>query len=126
MDRDGKTISPKLNDTKSRIQTEIGENNVWITRGREIENYLSKPIIENWIFTNHKMKISFENDVNTKLEDSISKVDASNKLKYNLNKNKYASEITAFIELDQMNILDLKEKINTLVSSIKAWNKMQL
>lgn len=124
MDRDGKSISQKLNETKLRIQSEIGQDNIWITKGREIENYLANSIIENWLLEKYKLKCSFENEINTKLEDSILKVDSSNKLKYNLNKNKYAAEIIPFIGLDQMKVLDLIEKINIIVKTIKGWNKI--
>jgi len=124
MDRDGKSISQRLNDTKSRIQMEIGLESVWITKGREMENYLSNSTIENWLQSIHKINCRFENEINTKLEDSVLKVDSTNKIKYNLNKNKYASEIISFIENDQMSVLDLFEKVNKIVKTIKGWNKI--
>jgi len=124
MDRDGKTISQKLNDTKLRIQTELGNDNVWITKGREIENYLSNITIENWLENLYKTKVIINNELNIKLEESISNVDKLGKLKYNLNKNKYASEITSFVKLEDLNQLDLNEKINNLVKVIRKWNKI--
>ncbi|MFT5963948.1 MAG: putative ATP-dependent endonuclease of OLD family [Flavobacterium sp.] len=125
MDRDGKTISQKLNDTKTRIQTELGNDNVWITKGREIENYLSNDSIENWLENNlYKTTEPFKNELNIKIEESISKVEKSGKLKYNLNKNKYASEIVSSIKAEDLNILDLNEKVNDLVKVILKWNKI--
>ena len=124
MDRDGKNISPKLNSTKLRIQEEIGENSVWITKGREIENYLPNSCIENWLYSKHQIKCTFENEINTKLEDSIMKIDSLNKLKYNLNKNKYASEIISFSNIEHLSNLDLSDKINTIIATIKRWNKI--
>lgn len=124
MDRDGKTISQKLNDTKLRIQNELGINNVWVTKGREIENYLSNNSIKDWLEKNYKMKSNFENEINTKLEESISGVANSKKIKYNLNKNKYASEIIQFINQEDLNILDLNSNILNLVETIKKWNKI--
>lgn len=124
MDRDGKNVSPKLNNTKLRIQEEIGENSVWITKGREIENYLSNSCIENWLHSKHQIKCNFENEINTKLEDSMMKIQSLHKIKYNLNKNKYASEIISFINIDHISNLDLSDKINTIIATIKKWNKI--
>lgn len=124
MDRDGKGISQKLNETKTRIQNEIGTENVWITKGREIENYLTNNVIEAWLSTTHKINCKFINSLNTKIEDSISKFDTSKKLKYNLNKNKYSSEIIQFITTSDLHNLDLNNKIMEIVSTIKKWNKI--
>lgn len=124
MDRDGKSISQKLNDTKLRIQSEIGEDNVWITKGREIENYLTNETIENWLKIKYKIQCIFFNELNVKLEDSITKIDNQNKLKYNLGKNKYASELVEFIERDHLQQLDLKNKVNEIVKKIRQWNRL--
>lgn len=124
MDRDGKTISQKLNDTKLRIQSELGENNVWITKGREIENYLSNNSIKEWLEKKYKIKSNFENDMNIKLEESISKSTNSEKIKYNLNKNKYAYEIIEYIKQEDLNAFDLTSNIINLIEVIKKWNKI--
>ena len=123
MDRDGKMNNAKLNDTKSRIQDELGEDCIWITKGREIENYLSNRTLSEWLTKNYNIGNSFENDINTKLEDNILKLKNTEKIKYNLNKNKYATEIIQHIELNDLDFLDLKNNINKLVKSIRIWNK---
>lgn len=124
MDRDGKTINAKLNNTKSRIQTEIGENSVWITKGREIENYLNNGVIMKWLKNSYKINGEFENEINTKLEDNISKLPKTEKLKYNLNKNKFASEIVDYMEITDLDNLDLSNNLYRLVENIKNWNKI--
>lgn len=124
MDRDGKTISSKLNDTKIRIQEELGENSVWITKGREIENYLSSNSLNKWLLDTYSIQSSVDNELNTKLEESISSQAKAEKIKYNLNKNKYASEIIDFIEVEGLDILDLKTNIQKLTQQIKKWNRM--
>nr|WP_319267409.1 AAA family ATPase [uncultured Draconibacterium sp.] len=123
IDRDGKTINAKLNETKIRISSEIGENNYWITKGREIENYLSDETITNWLKIKHNYNASFSNMKNQKLEDNILQSNNKIKLKYNLSKTVYSSEITDFIDSNTMDILDLKEKIYQLIEVIKMWNK---
>ncbi|MCR9181700.1 MAG: AAA family ATPase [Flavobacteriaceae bacterium] len=124
MDRDGKTITTKLNNTKTRIQTEIGDNSVWITKGREIENYLSNECVINWLKDKYDVKGKFENEINTKLEDNISKLPKTEKLKYNLNKNKFASEIIEFFKVEYLDYLDLNSNLLSLVKNIKNWNKI--
>lgn len=124
MDRDGRTISAKLNNTKTRIQAELGDNSVWITKGREIENYLNNECVIKWLGENYKVEGKFENDINTKLEDNISKLPKTDKIKYNLNKNKFASEIIEYFEVADLDHLDLNSNLNKLVESIKNWNKI--
>lgn len=125
IDRDGKTINAKLNDTKTRIQNEIGENNTWITKGREIENYLSNDALQKWLKAVYSIDNDFNNESNTKLEDNISNVGkATEKIKYNLNKNKYANEIIKYIDNTNFENLDLKQNLDNLISTIKLWNKI--
>lgn len=123
IDRDGKTSNPKLNETKTRISKEIGEGNFWITKGREIENYLSDKSIIDWLKNNHNYDVNFSNDKNQKLEDSITQSNNKIKLKYSLSKTIYSSEITDYINETELDVLDLKEKINQLINKIRDWNK---
>ncbi|WP_052181084.1 ATP-dependent nuclease [Alistipes sp. ZOR0009] len=125
IDRDGKTINAKLNDTKTRIQNEIGENKAWITKGREIENYLSNDALQKWLKEDYNIDCTFDNELNTKLEDNIFKIGkAIEKIQYNLNKNKYANEIVKYIDKTNFEILDLKQNLDNLISTIKRWNKI--
>lgn len=124
MDRDGKTISQKLNDTKIRIQEELGDNSVWITKGREIENYLSNRTLNKWLLDTYCIKSNIDNELNTKLEESIAKIPGAEKVKYNLNKNKYASEIIDFIEVEDLETLNLKSSIERMIKEINKWNRI--
>lgn len=47
IDSDKKTRSSRINNTKSRIKSELNENGkiCWITKGREIENYIKDSVI---------------------------------------------------------------------------------
>lgn len=124
MDKDGKTINSKLNDTKLRISSEIGEDNFWITQGREIENYLSDELIQKWLSIKHEYKTNFQNEKNTKLEESIINCDSKIKIIYNQNKTLYSSEIVEYIDKESLKVLDLSDKLNLLVSKIKIWNSI--
>lgn len=123
LDRDGRTMNTKVNDTKNRIINEIGEGNNWITKGREIENYLSDTTISNWLFEKHGYKSNVINDKNTKLEDNILNSDNKIKLKYNLSKTVFSSEIANYIEKDSLEVLDLKDNLLNLIEKINKWNE---
>lgn len=114
MDRDGFSNTTKINETKGRIKRELGDKNSWITRGREIENYITEKTIKNWLQVE---KIKTNSD--KKFQEIISKITTK---KYDLNKNKFSNEITKYIEINDLEILDLKLKMNQLIKSIKSWN----
>jgi putative ATP-dependent endonuclease of OLD family len=123
MDRDGKTINQKLNKTKMRISEELGDGKIWITKGREIENYLTHNTINIWLKKNYNFKGEIKTTTDDKLETIIETEPSLSKLKYNLNKNKFANEIINFVEEGDLNYLDLKLNIENIISHIKNWNK---
>ncbi len=123
LDRDGKTMNTKVNDTKKRIIDEIGEGNNWITKGREIENYLSDKTISKWLSEKHGYKSNVINDKDTKLEDNILNSDKKIKLKYNLSKTAFSSEIANYIDKDSLEVLDLKDNLLNLIEKINKWNE---
>ncbi|MFD1161056.1 ATP-dependent nuclease [Hwangdonia seohaensis] len=123
IDRDGKNINAKLNETKIRIQEEIGEERCWITKGREIENYLSDATLTNWFRNKHKVKVEIINKKDIKLEDNILNTDTKVKFKYNLNKTIHSSEIVEFIDESSLDVLDLKQNLNQLIEAIMTWNE---
>ena len=123
LDRDGKTMNTKINETKSRISQEIGEDNYWITKGREIENYLSDSIVQNWLLNDHNYKVKFSNDKNEKIEQNILNSSDKIKLKYNLSKTVYSAEIVKYFDSDNLDELDLEQKLNTLIIKIREWNE---
>jgi len=123
IDRDGKSITTKINETKKRISNEIGANNSWITKGREIENYLSDETITKWLLKKHKYKVVFKNNKDVKLEDSITNSSSKIKLKYNLKKTLFANEIIEYVDNNSLEILDLEDKLNSLITEIDKWNR---
>ena len=66
----------------------------------------------------------FKHDTNTRFEDSIKKT----KVEFDYSKSKpaYASQIVENITTkDDLNVLDLNEKIELLVGKIKQWNHIK-
>lgn len=125
MDRDGKSSETMLNATKKRVINEVGVNNYWVTEGREIENYLSNDIISKWLKDKKEPKSNFVNRKNIKLENNIINSNDKIKVKYNENKSGYSTEISKLISEESMNVLDLKENIEKLISRIKVWNSIE-
>jgi len=123
IDRDGKSISEKINDTKSRIANEIGEGHSWITKGREIENYLSDKTIYGWLLDKQGYESNFVNNKDIKLEDNIISSNEKIKLKYNLSKTVFSSEIVDYIKSDSIDVLDLRENLLNLINKINNWNE---
>lgn len=124
IDRDGKTKNSKINETKTRIRSEIGVDHTWITKGREIENYITNRALENWLKGNYGITTVFKNESDVKLEESIIKIKGADKIKYNLNKNKYSAEIVEYIKKEDIDNLDLNSNLSTLIDTIKKWNKI--
>ena len=124
IDRDGESDEVALNKTKLRIQEEVGAENCWVTNGREIENYLSDKTIGRWLSSNYQIDATVATDKNTKLEKTVEK--HLSKLKYDTGKKRYSTEISQFISVDDLAVLDLGNKLNALVKSIKVWNSIPL
>jgi putative ATP-dependent endonuclease of OLD family len=120
IDRDGVTTAAELNKTKERIKSETKDSNCWITKGKEIENYLSSKTLEKFIELKYKKQIMIKTDLNKTLDDQIN----DNKLKFNYSSNKvqFSKEIVKHVESDDLDILDLKERISYLVTEINRWN----
>jgi putative ATP-dependent endonuclease of the OLD family len=124
IDRDGKKINDNINETKSRIVKEIGVNSCWVTSGREIENYLSSKIVSRWLLEKHKVKVDFTQDKYVKIEENILKSGDKIRVKYNESKTVYSSELSKYIDIESLDILDLRENLEKLVEKIKLWNEL--
>lgn len=119
IDKDARKMTDTLNKTKERIQLEIGVNKCWITSGREIENYITETTIKKWMTSKGLEYLkSMEYDKFNKFELLVPNISPL----YNLNKNGYSKEIESYIEQGDLDILDLKTKIQDIVNSIEYWN----
>jgi len=122
IDRDGKGINAKLSNTKKRINEEIGDDNCWITRGREIENYLTNKTIQKWLNNKHNISTNIQNNKDVKIEHNILNSGKNIKLDYSSNKTIFSSEVVEHISQSDLDLLDLKSKIMSLTEEIKKWN----
>eukprot|EP01136_Pigoraptor_vietnamica_P021615 Opistho-1_new@71937 len=122
IDKDAKSISSELNQTKKRIEEEIGNDNCWITEGREIENYLSKTTIEAWLKEKQSITASIKDSKYSKIQDILTKAKAD--VKYDKDKKGYSLEIVNYITKDDLENYDLKSQLFKLIANIKKWNSL--
>jgi putative ATP-dependent endonuclease of the OLD family len=119
----GKTgINPRkprmnINETKTRIKNEVSEVNgfVWVTEGREVENYIPNRLVE---------KIVGAGTFDAGIYDQISEHQYLKK--YRGNKLMLAHAVTeAFARDDLKSNLDLEKNLLDLVSHIERWNNIE-
>ena len=99
---------------------EFNKNNaiVWITEGKEIENYLSKNIFKK-VYKVDKQIGKFEKIDDFLNENSRRKNQGSYYVK---NKVSESIVIAKEMDLEDIEILDLEKQISNIVSKIKLWN----
>ena len=116
IDSDKKSQFAKINDTKKRIKTEFKNHNLfcWITKGKEIENYVSANSI------NHKYRANKPQIDQYELFPDYIKPECSS---FQNSKVKFATEIVNFIDdVHADDVLDLKKQIISLYNTIERWN----
>lgn len=123
IDSDKTNPNKKINKTKQRIRKEFNKNQaiVWITQGKEIENYLSRNIFKK-IYNVDKQIGQYE-----KIDDFLN-TNCRKKNKgshYVTHKVSESVLIAKEMLLEDINILDLKKQISTIVKQIETWNGMQ-
>jgi AAA ATPase domain len=127
MDSDKTSSHAKINDTKQRILEEFdeGDGKAWLTKGREIENYVPFHILQNAVKSVYATRYHSAGDHDRyahalhfwptanngtkarKIEDRVDKV--------------RVAKLATSVELD-LNILDLKRNILDLVERIRRAN----
>lgn len=123
IDSDKTNPNKKINKTKQRIRKEFNKNQaiVWITQGKEIENYLSRNIFKK-TYNVDKQIGQYE-----KIDDFLNK----NSRKKNMGTYYVTHKVSESISiadkmlLEDINTLDLEKQISTIVNQIKTWNGIQ-
>lgn len=117
MDSDKKTLYSRINDTKRRIRDELKRKGMfcWITKGKEIENYVAAEAV-NKLFKCELPQI----EPYEQFPDYIGKYDKS----FISHKVETARKLCEYITSDNSEgILDLSENIIKIYEIIKNWNK---
>jgi putative ATP-dependent endonuclease of OLD family len=123
IDSDKRAFNSQLNDTKKRIISEIkdGGGFAWVTKGREIENYIPVSAFENLL----RKKISSLPDQYGSVFDWLDSVE-KNKGKYYVDKKPLmAEQIAPYLEESTLNkLFDFEVQITLTIDAIKSWNAM--
>ena len=112
IDSDRRNQTARINETKKRIKAEFENNNLfcWITKGKEIENYLSKESIEQA----YEKKLKKQCDRFELFPEYISPICKK------FNKVEFAHKVAPYItEENSKTILDLEKQVISLNQTIK-------
>lgn len=119
IDSDKRSLRARINQTKRRVRDEFNRQGYycWITKGKEIENYVAAEAVNQTYGCNLKQIEQYEvfPEYIVKYDKSFSahKVDAARKM---------CEHIT---EENSESILDLQDSIITLYNEIKKWNNLE-
>ena len=114
VDSDKKQDTDNINDTKKRIEREFSKKQLfcWITKGKEIENYLSLESI------NKAVSVTIENQCGQ--FELFPEYIKSSYNSFTHKKVEFAREVSKHITKE--NILDLEKQIKELYKQIEKWN----
>ena len=120
IDSDKRNRKSKINKTKQRIKKEFEEMNslCLVTKGKEIENYLTQTTIFKTFGVNSQI------DQYESIEEFLNRNNDKKKegTKYIRNKVEGAVSLCKNMTREDLKILDLDKKIELIVEKIKAWN----
>lgn len=120
MDSDKKNGKDSINTTKKRIKEEFENNRsiTWVTKGKEIENYLSKRVINKEYGINKQIK-QYQD-----IKNFLNTAQKGKKYGDNYVSNKYKKSVALanHMKLEDLQILDLENRIDEIVQKIKKWN----
>jgi putative ATP-dependent endonuclease of the OLD family len=122
IDSDKRSRNTKINSTKKRIKEEFTEIGAlaWITKGKEIENYIPKYALER--LYEKDLEEDFTSYMNIK--DYLEKFKKGVGKSYERNKVAFAKKVIPHLNKEELEkTLDIKQNILKLVNMIKKWNK---
>jgi hypothetical protein len=131
MDSDKRSLLSRLNNTKKRVIKEFAESKMlsWVTRGREIENYIPITVLSKWL--NKDLSGISQPDVYGDFFDYLDllnlKRTQKSKIKigsyYRDNKPLLAEEISRHFDINDINsTLDLQEKVSAICKKVRECN----
>lgn len=123
LDSDKKNASTPLNKTKKRIISEASKNGIfiWVTKGREIENYIPEDLIKKYYGkeTSRKKFGQYQN-----VEEYIESLKKNEGNKFLRNKTEFANNILKLASYEKFkDVYDLKKMVSKTLIEIYSWNK---
>ena len=123
IDSDIKTVGGQIGKTKKRIVSEVEklQGFVWVTKGREIENYLPKVALDFASGLNTRPLELYE-DIGVMLEA----IETGAGKKFERSKSEFAARAVEKITAEDMEgMLDWKTQISDLCAAIRRWNNLK-
>lgn len=122
IDSDRSKVSQAINGTKKRVQQEFdkGPGFAWITKGREIENYVEPQLLEECVKAVHKNAARL--DKTGQFDHCFYYRTAKGELKEEPDKIKVAHEVVKHPA--NLDVLDLRTKMTKLVEFIRQANDL--
>lgn len=119
IDSDKDKLRDKINATKARVKLEFdrGPGFAWVTKGREIENYVEPTVLEGAIRSVHTMVASLS--PMTQFDNCLSFTNTKRK-QVMADKVKVAHEVIK--HTNNFDMLDLKNQINNMIKFIREAN----
>jgi putative ATP-dependent endonuclease of OLD family len=121
IDRDGDDESAPLNKSKERILRELREGACWITKGREVENYLPVELVRNALSDRYPDAKNLEFDSDSRVSEAIENLEGGPS---RYDKVAFARLFSKQMQSTDLNVLDLKEQAESLVSLVRKWNQL--
>lgn len=121
IDSDKRSQQTSINETKQRIRSEFESMKAfcWVTKGREIENYISSAVVDGFLGTPNSNQVGRYESFFAHL-DSILPGEGT---KYSTKKPLLAEKLAPFMsKIDLAKVLDLDDRMTQVCSSIRAWN----
>lgn len=123
IDSDKRNQQSKLNDSKKRIIEEVEANGgtAWVTKGREIENYIPVSAVSNWLSRQSIEQVGqYEN-----FFEYLDRINTGEGQRYSSRKPLLAEQLSPHMTKESLEaVLDLAEKLTQLCSVIKKWNNI--
>ena len=123
IDSDKKNRAARLNNTKKRIRQEIENIGAicWITKGKEVENYIPKAAIAALYNMNSVRQV----DKYQSFNDYLDHIKRGEGKKFLSNKVLFAERVCSHLTKENIKpVLDLEERLNKVCKRIKGWNAL--
>ncbi|TDY02967.1 ATP-dependent nuclease [Thiohalophilus thiocyanatoxydans] len=123
IDSDKRTQQARLNSTKRRIIEEISDNEgySWVTKGKEIENYIPAESIATWRDSQNIEQV----DQYANFFDYLDGVENGQGYYYSSRKSLLAEKLAPHMTRESIaGVLDLGEKLEELCRVIRSWNNL--
>ena len=123
IDSDKRNEFDEINNTKKRIRDEIKNSGgfFWITKGREIENYIPKSAVASY----YGLGVDQNVDQYVAFKDYIENIKSDEGAKFVSNKVFFAEEIRNHLNKENLcAMLDFKDKMDNLIVTIQKWNTL--